>query len=420
MKKDYTVIHPDIDPGSGRTSELINELKSLWREGKGEGGREISALINLLTDQSELPNIAYRVAGGGAVERLATAFAGYLSNVDGLPPFATRIAGERGYSEIPLFVSAVGSATGAIYASLMAADVAGGEVITSSYNYLGVANAIRLAGATPRFVDVEVNSWCMDPACVADAMSGNTKAVVLTHLNRFVDPEPYYDLIDKAGLGIPLIQDASLAIGSRLGGMLPGVINVGDGGVTIFSLATSKCLTGLGGALVTAHDQELLKRIVAISYQGLDMTNPGEVTPYGANFKVNDMNAVIAYEQIARSDELIAKRQAIKIKYDELLAPLVKAGKVGLQDVGSDAVVTHYGVLIPNRDEIAKRLYDDKKIQIGMWHACHLQRAFGTTDCSLPISEGLSTAAAFLPFHTGLDDEDIEFICKSLSEMIGV
>jgi len=396
MKKEYTLIHPSIDSSA----------------------REIKAIVDLLSDQSELPNIAYRISEGGAVHRLTTAFTAYLSNVSGMPEFATRIASERGYSEIPLFVSAVGSATGAIYASLEAAGVRGGEVITASHNYLGVVNAIKLAGATPRFVDVDASNWCMNSDEVRESINSNTKAVILTHLNRFVDIEPYYDIIEKGGLNIPLIQDASLAIGSRLGGIRPGIINVGEGGTTIFSLATSKCLTGLGGALLTAHDQKLLERIVAISYQGMDPTKPGEIVGGGVNFKMNDMNAVIAAEQIAGSDEILDRRRSIKEKYDELLSPMISAGKISMQDVGEDTIVTHLGVLIPDRDRIANKLYMDHGIQIGMWHACHMYSAYGDKKLSLPVTEALAGRASFLPFHTALTDDDIEFICESLSEVL--
>ena len=416
MTKEYTLIHPDIDPGRGRTRQLLDELISSWREGKNEGAAEIAAVVDLLSDTENLPAI-YRLQKGGLAERLSREFASFLVEMKGSPPILKRVARDRGWKEVPLYVSCVGQATGALYAALAANKVSGGEVITTSLNYVGVVNAIILAGATPRFVDVDERTWCMDPDDVAKAITKKTRAIILTHLNQFVDLEPFYEILRGKGDDITLIQDASLAIGSTLNGMRPGLLNLGSG-VTVMSLTVSKPISGLGGAIITSHDFSLLERIITIAYQGIGIAGGGDCKSFGANLKLSGLNAAIALERLKRREEIFARRRQLRVLYNEGLLPLVEKGAVTLQDVGDEAVFAHYGVLVPDRESLAKALYERHRIQLGLWHVHHLQpiyrEKFEASKRKLPRSEGLAGKLTFLPFHTRLSDEDVSFICDVL------
>jgi len=424
MNKQYTLFHPDIGHPAGRSKKLVEELIELWRDGEDEGACEIAAIAELLTDDGALPYISCHPVEGGAVNRLAVEFGAFLSEMpSSLPSFVGRVIRDMGWKSPHFFVAGLGSATGAIYSALVEAGVAGGEVITTSLNYVGVPNAIVLAGATPQFVDIDEKSWCMDPNSLKKAITKKTKAIVLTHFNRFVDLEPFYDILSERGVDIPIIQDASLAVGSTCAGMRPGVINIGAKGATVISLATSKTITGLGGAVIVANDNSLIERIVTIAYQGMSFKEGGVLDAFGSNFKMNELNAVISMEQLKRRNDIFRRRREIKTLYDKALEPLVKKKVVEIQDVGDEAVVTHYGITLPERTLTATRMFEKHRVMIGMWHVHHLQRIyrekFGKPRNSLAETEKLAEKIGFLPFHTHLSDEDVELICRALTEELG-
>ncbi len=385
------------------------------------GSAEIQALTEFLSSRERLPDIAFFTRPEGVVHTFNREFSQFLLQVPHPDdPLLQRAAGLLRTTEFKLFATGTANATGALIALMRALGVEGGEVITTSLNFVGVINAIVQAGATPRFVDIDPATWCMDPASAKKALSSRTRAILLTHVNRFADLMPFVELYERKGLELPLIQDASLAIGSTLRGMRPGLINLGRGGATVFSLAPSKTITGLGGAVVVGPDQEVLDRVYKFAYQGVSLTEVDRIDLVGMNLKMNDMTAVIALQQLRRREELFAKRRALKSRYDALLAPAVQAGRLQLQDVGEETVVTHYAVAFDRRTEIAHRLYEERSMMLGMWHLNHRQPVYDRSRVKLPVTESLEDRFTLLPFHTRITDEDAAEICGALLAELGV
>jgi len=419
MNREYKLFQPNIDPGHGKTGEDLDQMLSSWRECKNDGADEIAGIVDLLRNEGLLSDIAYRLVDGGAIQSLSQEYLKFLGeSVNPTPEYLHRLVSKMGLTNLPCNIGCFASATGAIFAALRAAGVDDGQVITTSLNYIGVPNAIAMAGAKPIFVDIDSRNWSMSMESLENALTKKTKAVVLTHLNEFVDIEPIYDLFKRKKFDIPLIQDASLAVGSTKDGVLPGIINVGKFGTTVVSLATSKTITGLGGAIAISNDLAQLQRMTAIAYHGVDPKNNNEILALGFNIKMNDMNAIIAREQIWKREEIFARRVEMKEQYDMLLKPLVDTGKIKLQGVDGETIVTHYAVTLPDRDRLASRLLNKYGIQIGTWHIHHLQKLyrekFGKTKADMSVTESLADAFAFLPFHVNLTEEDIKFICEKI------
>lgn len=423
MAPEYTLICPDIDHPCDRTRELVDELVRSWREGTNAGGGEIAAVAALLSDAHLLP-LSYKFFDGSPLNNFLIDVHNFLMEMPpSQNPFVERVQTDHGWQQVPLHIMGFASATGAIASALSAATVAGGEVIAASLNYVGIPNAIMMAGATPRFVDIDPQTWCMDPGACARAISPKTRAIVLTHVNRVADIEPFYDLFKRKGLEIPLIQDASLAIGSTSHGIHPGLINVGKGGMTVMSLTVSKIVSGLAGAVAVANDPEFLWHAAEIAHQGIPFYDPTIVTSFGMNFKMNAINAVIAHEQFKRRGRLFDRRRALRAAYERHLQPLVDAKKVALQDLGDETVVTHFGVVLPvERDRVAKVLMERHLVQTGIWNVHHQQKIFRMLLAPriprLPATERIGRRLLFLPFHTMLAEEDVPAICQALSSAI--
>ncbi len=408
--KIYPCFYPTLDRGRGRTRALLDELLEIHHAGAPDGAEEILSLVALLSDEELRPYINYLIVEKNPVAELMGAFAQFIA--DSQPE----------NQRTPLSATGVASATGGLTAALLANDVAGGEVITTSLNFPGVPNAIVMAGAIPRFVDINEDDWCMNFDSLRGALNPSTRAIVLTHFNKAIEVGAIAELLDEKGLDIPLIQDASVAMGSTSGGALPGAANVGRGGATVYSFAISKVITGLGGGLVVSNDEALLKRINAIAYQGLAPDKPFEQVSIGANIKMNDLNAAIALAQFKRRKAIFDRRRLLRTTYDKELEGLEGKGLLSRQSLDHETIITHYAIALPNYRSIAQRLYERGGAILGHWIAGHLQppfrKRFGTSQGTLPTTEKLAERIAFLPFYIDLTQQDIERICTTLSTIL--
>jgi dTDP-4-amino-4,6-dideoxygalactose transaminase len=182
----------------------------------------------------------------------------------------------------------------------------GDEVIVPPYTFIATANAVRLVGATPVFVDIEPDTYNLDVDKVEEAISPRTKAIIPVHFAGLaVDMDKLLPLAKKHGLAV--IEDAAHAHGSTWRGTPLG--SLGD--IGSFSLQASKNLTaGEGGILIT-NDDELAMKLWSFANQGRDLQ--GEWYDHGmlgSNLRMTGWQAAILLGQLERFDEQLARRQA--------------------------------------------------------------------------------------------------------------
>ena len=213
---------------------------------------------------------------------------------------------------------ATSSCTGALHLGLAALGIGpGDEVILADTNWIAsVAPAVHL-GATPVFVDILADSWCLDPARVEAAITPRTKAIVAVHL--------YGNLCELDALlaigahhGVPVIEDAAEAIGSVWHGRRAGSL----GRFGSFSFHGTKTLTtGEGGMFVT-DDDALFERVLTLANHGRARGQTRQFWPdvVGYKYKLSNLQAAIGCAQLERIDELTTRKRAILARYRELLA----------------------------------------------------------------------------------------------------
>lgn len=208
---------------------------------------------------------------------------------------------------------ATSSCTGALHMGLAGLGVGpGDEVILADTNWIASAAPIVHLGAKPVFVDVRVDSWCLDPDLVEAAITPRTKAILAVHL--------YGNLCDMDRLlaigarhGIPVVEDAAEAIGSSWHGRRAGSL----GRFGAFSFHGTKTLTtGEGGMFVT-DDSELFERVLTLSAHGRSRTQKKQFWPdvLGFKYKMSNVQAAIGCGQMERIDELIERKREILAAY---------------------------------------------------------------------------------------------------------
>jgi perosamine synthetase len=215
------------------------------------------------------------------------------------------------------FAIATSSCTGALHMGLAGLNIGpGDEVILADTNWIATAAPIVHLGATPVFVDILEDTWCIDPKKVEVAVTSKTKAIIATHLyGNLSDMNHLLEIGEKNG--VPIIEDAAEAIGSSYQDRCAG--SMGKFGT--FSFHGSKTITtGEGGMFVT-NDSNLFEKVLTLSNYGRSRDKIKQFTPdiLGFKYKLSNIQAAIGCAQIERINELLARKREIFSYYNERL-----------------------------------------------------------------------------------------------------
>ena len=214
------------------------------------------------------------------------------------------------------YASVVTSGTVSLFVALKAMGVGpGDEVIVPDYSMIASANAVVLAGGTPRFVDIDRTTLCLDLDLAEQAMTARTKAMMIVSINgRAPDMARALALARAHRLG--LLEDAAQSLGSRWHGKHLGTF----GDIGCFSFSVPKVITtGQGGALVTDRD-DLIEAIRKLRDFGRSKEGVDQHEALGYNFKFTDLQAVIGLAQMAKLDWRVQRKKAMFTLYRRELA----------------------------------------------------------------------------------------------------
>lgn len=215
---------------------------------------------------------------------------------------------------------ATSSCTGALHMGLAALGIGpGDEVILADTNWVATVAPVVHLGATPVFVDILPDSWCIDPLCAEAAVTPRTKAIIATHIyGNLCDMDSLRAIGERTGIAI--VEDAAEAIGSIWHGARAG--SMGRFGAFSFH-GTKTVTTGEGGMFVT-NDDALHERVLTLSNHGRRRGQTKQFWPdeIGFKYKMSNIQAAIGLGQIERVDELIARKREIFEIYRDSLSDL--------------------------------------------------------------------------------------------------
>ncbi len=215
------------------------------------------------------------------------------------------------------YAIATSSCTGALHMGLAALGIGpGDEVILADTNWIASAAPITYLGATPVFVDILPDSWCLDPAQVETAITPSTKAIIAVHLyGNLCEMDALMAIGEKHG--IPVIEDAAEAIGSVYHGKRAG--SIGQFGAFSFH-GTKTMTTGEGGMFVT-NDADFYEKVLTLSNHGRARGQTKQFWPdtIGFKYKMSNIQAAIGCAQMERIDDLISGKRRVFTYYAEQL-----------------------------------------------------------------------------------------------------
>jgi perosamine synthetase len=329
---------------------------------------------------------------------------------------------------------AVSNCTTALHLALIAVGVQpGDEVITVSHSYIATANVVRYCGATPVFVDIEPDTFNLDPAQIQVVLSSRTRAILCVH--QMGMPCNLNEILAIARQhGLPVVEDAACAIGSEI--LWDGQfekIGRPRGDVACFSFHPRKIMSTGDGGMITTANPEWATKFKLLRQHGMSVPDTvrhgsGQVifeqhSLFGYNYRMTDIQAAVGREQLKRLPEIIARRRMLASRYAELLA-----NNIGLETPSEPAYARSnwqsYCVRLPkHRDQrTVMQIMLDAGIATRRGIMCsHREAVYSETPprAPLPHSEAAQDQCLILPLFPQMTLAEQEQVATVLKNACG-
>jgi dTDP-4-amino-4,6-dideoxygalactose transaminase len=298
----------------------------------------------------------------------------------------------------------------------------GDEIITPSFTYIATTEVIALLRLTPVFVEVDPQTFCIDPAALEKAITPRTKAIVPVHLYGQAAPmEEIMAIAEKHKLYV--IEDNAQALGADYtfsNGIKKKTGSIGHIGCTSFYPSKNLGAFGDGGAIFT-NDDALAEQLKMIANHGQSRRYYHDVV--GCNSRLDTIQAAILDIKLKHLDEYAAARRAAADFYDQAFSGNKKI-TVPFRASWSYHVFHQYTILIEGADRDALSGYlAEKQVPSMIYYPVpgHKQKMFeqfGTASQVMPVTDWLTGRVISLPIHTELDQEQLEYITKHVLEFV--
>lgn len=325
---------------------------------------------------------------------------------------------------------AVSSGTAALHVALHAAGVrAGDEVVVPPMTFAASANAALYLGARPVFADVDVDTLCVDPGAVRDAVTPRTRAIIgVDYAGQPCD----WDFLRDVASGIPTVDDAAHSLGGSYRGRPVG--SLAD--ISTFSFHPVKTITTGEGGMVTTADDRAAERSRVFRNHGIttdhrQRSQSGaffyEMVELGNNYRLSDIHAALGRSQLARLPAFVATRRAIAAAYDEAFQKLETVRPVRVR-----ADVVHAYHIYPLRLELDRLKADRQNVfqairaeGIGVnvhYVPVHLhpyyRRELRTGPGLCPRAEAAYEALVTLPVFARMTPRDVDDVIAAVTKVL--
>jgi dTDP-4-amino-4,6-dideoxygalactose transaminase len=336
-----------------------------------------------------------RLSQGEYVKRFEEAFSSYLGTRHAL---------------------AVMNGTAALHLALLSIGVGSGdEVILPSFTYVASSNCVLYVGARPIFVDIDPNTFNIDPSKVEKAISPKTKAIVVVHYaGQSANMDAISEIAQEHRLSI--VEDAAEAHGAKCLNRMVGSI----GSVGCFSFTPNKNMTTGEGGMVVTNDSIIAERIRLLRHQGQDYRY--HHVAIGYNYRMTDIQAALGLSQLGQLDLMIRRKQEVARRYEELLSG-IEAVQIPYVAEGISHTYVFYTVkflTMELRNRVMRYLGEEGVETRIAFPPVHLQpiyrSIFKYKKGDLPVTEDCAERALSLPIYPHITEDDQRFVVESLLE----
>lgn len=316
-----------------------------------------------------------------------------------------------------------GNGTDALQIAMMALGLkSGDEVITTSFTFIATVEVISLLGLKPVLVDVDKDSFNIDPAAIRRAITPKTKAILPVHLfGQCADMDAIMEIAKEFDLKV--IEDSCQAIGANFkssNGNLSKVGTIGDIGCTSFFPSKNLGAYGDGGAIFT-NDDNLAKQCRLISNHGRDESGYHDLI--GVNSRLDSIQAAVLDVKLKYLDQYAEARNKAALYYDKTFANHSNL-QIPLRVNHSSHVFNQYTLITRNLNREALQAFLKKNgIPVMVYYPILLHKLQTYQDPrykdgDFTNTEILCKSVISLPMHTELDDVQLDHICSTILNFI--
>jgi len=306
---------------------------------------------------------------------------------------------------------AVDSGTAALHLALSVLEVKNKEVLVPSITFASTVHAIKYNGGIPIFVDIELDTLCIDPNDLKNKITKKSKVILPVHFGGYPCNMKLLKKIAKKN-SLFIVEDAAHACGAKYKGKKIG--SIGD--LTCFSFHPIKNLAmPKGGAITinTKNKNQLKKRLNSLRWCGISnrIDSDYDITELGFNYYMDEISAAIGIEQLKKVDKFndyrfkIAKRYDVELNVNEKI-PLNKECSYHL-----------YWILVKNRKKFIQNM-KAKGIETGIHYYPVHKMSLYKSKMTLPNTEKVGKEIVTLPIHPNLSEKDVDFIIRNVNLVI--
>jgi len=350
------------------------------------GKEEISAVVSILKDGA----LTSASNQGG-------------KNVQGFEKLASSFVKSK-------YAVAVNSGTAALQAALYALDIKkGDEVLIPSFTFVATANAVISTGAKPVFVDILKDNYTIDPKDIEKKISKRTKAIIPVHLYGNV---AFLDQILEIAKkhNIRVIEDSAQSLGSTFKGKHTGTFS----DLGCFSMYPAKVMTAGEGGFIVTNSKKLHEKLLLIRNHG--MLHGYDTRIFGLNLRLPEISAAIAKVQMKKLPKFLNLRK----KNANLLSQLISDLNIKIPQERKNESVNWYLYTISSskRNKILEKL-DSKGIGAAAYYPIPVHKTpFYKQKIKLPRTDWAASHVLSLPIHPKVTSKNIEYIAKSLHDVL--
>ncbi|MDO8637949.1 MAG: DegT/DnrJ/EryC1/StrS family aminotransferase, partial [Candidatus Daviesbacteria bacterium] len=305
------------------------------------------------------------------------------------------------------YAVAVSNGTTALHLAIKSLDIGpGDEVIIPSLTFVATANAVSYAGAKPILIDVDLETWNIDPHQITSKINERTKAIIPVHLYGHPANMGLIKQIAKKN-NLYIIEDAAEAHGAMYKKKMVGSI----GTLGCFSFYGNKVITTGEGGMITTNNYLLSQKIRILRDHGASRTRKYYHPQIGYNYRMTNLQAAIGVAQLRKIQKILKRRHEIGILYQKLLSPLIPMITLQPKAQWAKNIFWMNSILInknssKNRDYLIKKLRENNIDSRPFFYPVHLLPMYRITE-KLPITELLSKQGISLPSSANLSDETV-------------
>jgi len=317
----------------------------------------------------------------------------------------------------------VSSGTAGLHLCVRALGIGeGDEVITTPFSFVATANCLLFERARPVFVDIDPDSYNMDPALIEPAVTERTAAILPVEV--FGNPA-HFDEYEQIALRahLPLLEDCCEALGASLGGRSAG--SFGECGV--FAFYPNKQITTGEGGLVVTDDDRIADLCRSLRNQGRDTREWLSHARLGYNYRLSEIQAALGEVQMRRLEEILAARRGVAELYHRALAGIEGLHLPPMAEAKTASWFVYVVRLADrftreDRDDMMRRLRAEGIGCNPYFVPIHLQpyvvEALGTRPGQFPVTERIADRTIALPFHTRLPAASVDRVAEALRRAI--